>query len=67
MNTLAYKRGVAVALLKLGFIEAIDPEDLPSFLRERKKVQLQRYYKLNTSTGFPAGGLIESPYNAVQK
>lgn len=54
----AYARGVAAALRKLGFVNSLDPEDLPNVLAKTKRKQLHQLYQLNAATGFPAGGLI---------
>lgn len=56
----AYVQGSRAVLHKLGFIENIDPEELPEPLATRKKKFLRRQYRLNAATGMPAGGLIES-------
>lgn len=61
MNSLAYQRGKYAALQKLGFIQAVDIEDLPDFLQETKKRQLYTLYRMNAAAGTPAGGLIEQP------
>ena len=58
MNSPAYTAGAKAALEKLGFTDAIDPEDLPEFLAAIKRKELQRRYRLNMATGFPAGGLV---------
>lgn len=55
----AYAAGRHHALQKLGFVDAIDPEDLPTFLAQTKRDQLRKLYLLNAATGLPAGGLIE--------
>jgi hypothetical protein len=60
----AYEQGKEAALRKLGFINSLDPEDLPNFLAKTKRRQLHRLYNLNAATGFPAGGLIgERPHD----
>ena len=56
----AYFHGSQAALSKLGFLDRVDPEDLPSFLAQRKKKYLRKQYRLNATSGMPAGGLIES-------
>ncbi len=58
MNS-AYRVGAHAALRKLGFIQAIDPEDLPDVLQETKRNQLYTLYRLNAAAGLPAGGLIQ--------
>jgi hypothetical protein len=55
-----YTYGARLALVKLGFLEGVDPEDLPEFLAKAKRQQLQQLYRTNAAMGFPAGGLIEN-------
>ncbi len=62
----AYEKGAMAALQKLGFINSVDPEDLPEFIAKTKRKQLQRLYQMNAASGFPAGGLIGEPENAYQ-
>lgn len=57
----AYTHGALHALQKLGFT---DPEDLPGFLAKKRRLQLNRLYRLNAETGLPAGGLLEGPDDA---
>lgn len=54
----AYAQGKRAAATKIGFMEDVDPEDLPALLRRRKKKYLRELYNLNAATGLPAGGLI---------
>ena len=63
----AYEKGARAALYKLGFINSVDPEDLPETLAKTKRKQLQRLYRLNAASGFPAGGLIGERDNAQQQ
>lgn len=61
MPSAAYAAGRRQALLKVGFIDLVDAEDLPEVLDETKKRQLYALHRLNMASGFPAGGLVEQP------
>jgi len=54
----AYAQGKRAAAVKVGFMEDVDPEDLPAPLKHRKEKYLRELYRLNAATGLPAGGLI---------
>ena len=57
-----YKEGTRAALQKLGFLDVVDPEDLPKFLARRREAQLQKALKIQAMNGLPAGGLVSEDY-----
>ena len=57
-----YGAGQRAALQKLGFLDAIDPEDLPRFLAARREAQRQKQLQMQAMTGLPAGGNIQGDY-----
>lgn len=60
--TPAYTYGARAALTKLGFLDVVDPDDLPKLLARRREEQLQKTLKIRAMEGLPAGGLIADDY-----
>ena len=60
--TTTYSAGQRAALQKLGFLDGIDPEDLPRFLAAKREEQRQNQLKMQSMTGLPAGGNIQGDY-----
>lgn len=60
--TITYNAGQRAALQKLGFLDTIDPEDLPRFLAVKREAQRQKQLKMQAMTGLPAGGNIQGDY-----
>lgn len=57
-----YAAGKRAALYKLGFLDALDPEDLPAFMARRRELQRQKDLKIQAMNGLPAGGLVSEDY-----
>jgi hypothetical protein len=60
--TSRYAAGKRAALYKLGFLDALDPEDLPAFMALRREMQRQKDLKIQAMNGLPAGGLVTDDY-----